>query len=221
MLRWVGAILLTATPACAGDTLTGAAKVLDGDTLELQGRLIDLYGIDAPEAEQVCARADGSRYRCGQTAAGVLRQRIGTTPVSCTPKGGDRQERLTAVCHVGETDLSAWMVAQGQGHALALRDVTGAYSGTEGVAWGLGSAYGSASSTSQPVGGGPTVERSRWKVASDKVVARLNSGRLPRRPVRGTTPDRRARKGVRLQAAALLASWGFASHSRPFNMAFQ
>lgn len=134
-LRWVGAILLTAAPACAGDTLTGAAKVLDGDTLELQGRRIDLYGIDAPEAEQVCARADGSQYRCGQTAAGALRQRIGTTPVSCTPQGGATQDRLTAVCHVGETDLSAWMVAQG--HALALRDVTGAYAATEGVAWGL------------------------------------------------------------------------------------
>ena len=180
MLRWVGAIVLTATPAFAGDTLTGAAKVLDGDTLELQGRLIDLYGIDAPETEQVCARADGGQYRCGQNAAGALRPRIGTPPVSCTPKGGATQDRLTAVCHVGETDLSAWMVAQG--HALAVRDITGVYSATEALRGACGSAYGPASSTSQPVGGGPTVERSRWKVANAKVVARLNSGRLPRRP---------------------------------------
>ena len=55
--------------------------------------------------------------------------------MSCTPQGGATQDRLTAVCHVGETDLSAWMVAQW--HALALRDVAGVYAATEGVAWGL------------------------------------------------------------------------------------
>lgn len=53
------------------------------------------------------------------------------------------------------------------------------------------------------------------------MMARLNADRLPNRPVRDATPDRRARKGVRLQAASLSASWGFASHSRPFSMAFQ
>lgn len=72
MLRWAGAIVLTATPAFASDTLTGAAKVLDGDTLELQGRLIDLYGLDAPEAEQVCAgrwQPVPLRAECGRRAS--------------------------------------------------------------------------------------------------------------------------------------------------------
>ncbi|WP_244413938.1 thermonuclease family protein [Methylorubrum extorquens] len=134
MLRWIGAIILVATPAFAGDALTGPVKVLDGDTLELQGRLVDLYGIDAPEAEQVCAMADESRYRCGEKAAAALRERIGTTSVSCLPQGGTTQDRLTAVCHLGETDLSAWMVVHG--HAIALRDGTGGYLAKQTHAWG-------------------------------------------------------------------------------------
>ena len=134
MLRWFVAIFLSAAPAFAGDVIKGVAKVSDGDTLEVQGHLVDLYGIDAPEAEQICAMADGTRYRCGQEAAAALRHQVGTAQVTCVPRTSTVPDRLTAVCHVGETDLSAWMVAHG--HGVALRDASGAYATQESRAWG-------------------------------------------------------------------------------------
>ena len=37
-------------------TVSGSAKVIDGDTLEVSGKRIRLFGIDAPEASQICER---------------------------------------------------------------------------------------------------------------------------------------------------------------------
>jgi len=45
----------------APNDLTGIASVMDGDTLDLHGKRIRLYGIDAPESLQSCSR-DGRRH---------------------------------------------------------------------------------------------------------------------------------------------------------------
>ena len=108
-----------ALPAQAAEPLKGHAAVIDGDTIELLGKRIDLYGIDAPEAAQTCETARGRSYRCGQTAANALRERIGTADVTCEPWGADAQGRLSALCRAGGEDLAAWMAANG--HALANR----------------------------------------------------------------------------------------------------
>jgi endonuclease YncB( thermonuclease family) len=34
--------------------ITGPATVIDGDTIDIEGRRIRLYGIDAPESRQTC-----------------------------------------------------------------------------------------------------------------------------------------------------------------------
>jgi len=54
-------------PASTQD-ITGGASVIDGDTIEVHGRRIRLYGIDAPESSQLCVRPNGERWRCGQQA---------------------------------------------------------------------------------------------------------------------------------------------------------
>ena len=63
---FVLAAALAATAAAAGD-----AEVKDGDTLSLGARDIRLFGIDAPEARQMCARADGTPWACGRAARSV------------------------------------------------------------------------------------------------------------------------------------------------------
>ena len=62
------AVLFPARAVLAGD-LTGQASIIDGDTLEIHGTRIRLWGIDAPESDQLCRNQDGEHYRCGQKAA--------------------------------------------------------------------------------------------------------------------------------------------------------
>ena len=38
----------------SGATLSGSARIVDGDTLEVRGTRIRLHGIDAPESGQSC-----------------------------------------------------------------------------------------------------------------------------------------------------------------------
>ena len=51
--------LLLALPAMADD-LTGQASIIDGDTLEIHGTRIRLWGIDAPESGQLCRDQDSN-----------------------------------------------------------------------------------------------------------------------------------------------------------------
>lgn len=112
--------------------LTGRASVIDGDTIEIHGRRIRLYGIDAPEAGQSCQDAAGASYRCGQRAALVLANKIGQAPIACEPKDVDQYRRTVAVCRADATDLNGWMVAEGQ--AVAYRQFSTAYVPAEDAA---------------------------------------------------------------------------------------
>jgi endonuclease YncB( thermonuclease family) len=104
--------------------LTGRASIIDGDTVEIHGQRIRLFGIDAPESRQTC-EAGGQIYRCGQQAALALADRIGQQTVACDKRDVDRYGRIVAVCRAGGEDVNAWMVRQGW--ALAYRRYSTAY----------------------------------------------------------------------------------------------
>lgn len=105
--------LFAVTPSTtSADSLVGRASVVDGDTLEIHGTRIRLYGIDAPESGQSCL-VKGKQSRCGQHAALALADKIGSRTVTCDPKDRDRYQRVVAVCRAGEEDLNAWMVSEG------------------------------------------------------------------------------------------------------------
>jgi len=105
--------LMAATAAAAPVVeVTGHVSVVDGDTIEIHGRLIRLYGIDAPEAGQTCSM-NGRPYRCGEEAALALSDFIGARLVACEKCDIDSYERIVAVCRVDGEDVGAWMVSQG------------------------------------------------------------------------------------------------------------
>ncbi len=66
MLRLV--LLFTLLPALALADVTGPARVVDGDTIEVAGERIRLHGIDAPESGQSCQRR-GVAWLCGAEAS--------------------------------------------------------------------------------------------------------------------------------------------------------
>ena len=99
--------------------IIGRASVIDGDTIEIRGQRIRLFGIDAPESRQTCTDQAGAAYRCGQNAAQALDYRISDAVVTCEPKDRDRYGRIVAVCRADGEDLSSWMT--GLGWALAFR----------------------------------------------------------------------------------------------------
>ena len=71
--------------------VTGRASVIDGDTIDVQGRRIRLHGIDASESGKRCRRAFGLvEYRCGKEAAFALADRIGARPVTWAVRDLDR-----------------------------------------------------------------------------------------------------------------------------------
>jgi endonuclease YncB( thermonuclease family) len=98
--------------AAGETTYAGPARVVDGDTLVVEGRRIRIFGIDAPERRQDCTR-DGEPYRCGDAASAALAQRIGERPISCSVRDTDRYGRAVAQCAADGQDLGGWMVAQG------------------------------------------------------------------------------------------------------------
>lgn len=93
--------------------LTGPATIIDGDTLEISGRRVRLWGIDAPETSQLCNRA-AATYQCGRDAAQALTSHVEGRTITCSPQGHeDRYRRIVAVCRLEGSDLGGWMVLQG------------------------------------------------------------------------------------------------------------
>lgn len=121
----VAVVLACATLSCSGATaaggatIVGKATVVDGDGLEIDGRKIRLFGIDAFESGQYCKRKDKTRWRCGQYATVALDRLAGGRTASCRVVNEDRYGRAVAVCKVDGTDLARAQVAEGW--ALAYR----------------------------------------------------------------------------------------------------
>jgi endonuclease YncB( thermonuclease family) len=65
-------LILGPRPIALADDLAGQASVIDGDTLEIHGTRIRLWGVDAPESSQLCRGEDSLQYRCGTKAANDL-----------------------------------------------------------------------------------------------------------------------------------------------------
>jgi endonuclease YncB( thermonuclease family) len=107
------AVLVAAGGTARSDSFTGQASVIDGDTLEIHGTRIRLWGIDAPESSQLCRGDDSLPYRCGAQAANDLDAFIARRPVSCIPISLDRYGRTVASCSVAGADLGEWLVQNG------------------------------------------------------------------------------------------------------------
>ncbi|KAK4535284.1 hypothetical protein CDCA_CDCA04G1309 [Cyanidium caldarium] len=112
------------------DGLRGKPRIVDGDTLELNGKRVRLFAIDAFESTQLCPLdvPDTSTHRpaaipCGREATTALQSLIGEHEVACECGGVDFFGRYVGVCRLDgpeDIDLNREMVRSGW--ALAFRN---------------------------------------------------------------------------------------------------
>ena len=93
-------------------------RVVDGDTIHLNGEKIRFTGIDTPELKQTCLK-EGVKDSCGVTAKQILNNKIGNNDVECISEGIDRYKRTLAECFVNNESLSSYLVRSG--YAFAYR----------------------------------------------------------------------------------------------------
>lgn len=112
LLVGLAALALLLPRFIGGRTVTGAAVMIDGDSLRLAGRELRLEGVDAPELDQVCDR-EGRSYGCGREAKWIAEQKLTRGELSCRVSGDDRYGRGLALCAVAGEDLNGALVREG------------------------------------------------------------------------------------------------------------
>lgn len=106
----------------ASDTteLIGRPRLIDGDSLKLNGHEVRMVGIDAPEGRQKCRR-NGQDWACGRDATRELSQMIGGREILCRVEGRDKHRRYLSTCEVGGRNLNQAMVEHGMAVSFGRR----------------------------------------------------------------------------------------------------
>jgi endonuclease YncB( thermonuclease family) len=86
--------------------------VLPSGILRSESRTIRLYGVALPERKRICAAPPGTRWACGNRAFVALRNLVEAKTLNCNVKQAS-EANLIAVCRIGRTDVSAWLLQEG------------------------------------------------------------------------------------------------------------
>ncbi len=113
-----GFIVLAMISTSSAAVLSGPARIVDGDTLEVTGVVIRLHGIDAPEAGQRCTSAKAGSWPCGEAAMDRLAELL-STRVTCKGTEHDAYGRLLAICQTFDGSVvNSLLVAEGYAWAF-------------------------------------------------------------------------------------------------------
>lgn len=97
-----------------GDAFEGnKIRVVDGDSLEIDGARIRLKGIDAPEYMQYCFDEDNNKYDCGKSAREYLSSLAQEKDFYCKLKDKDKYNRYLSVCYSDGKNVNKLMLKEG------------------------------------------------------------------------------------------------------------
>jgi endonuclease YncB( thermonuclease family) len=113
MLKQLALLGLLSGPAMAANV-----QIVDGDTLDIDGKRYRINGIDAPEAGQKCTSERGKDWSCGDVATNTLYNLTHGKSVSCKTLAIDSYGRDVARCTADGTDLAGAMVERGMAWAF-------------------------------------------------------------------------------------------------------
>ena len=103
--------------AWSGEVISGAVRVIDGDTIDVGNSRIRLYGIDAPESDQTCTTEQGQVWSCGSWVTDRVISLFAGREARCERLAKDKYNRIVARCTVGGVDMGRELVAQGRAFA--------------------------------------------------------------------------------------------------------
>lgn len=103
-------------PAQATD-FSGKMAFSDADTLKVGAVTVRLFGIDAPETDQSCKRANGKTWSCGKWATRSARTQFQGKTAQCRALGTDRYGRTVARCYSNGQDIAEVLVRSGVAQA--------------------------------------------------------------------------------------------------------
>ena len=87
-------------------------RIIDGDTIHLNGDKIRFSGIDTPEINQMCKK-DQIDIPCGEMAKELLIKKIGNTVPICILEDKDQYGRILGECYIEKESLSSYLVKEG------------------------------------------------------------------------------------------------------------
>jgi endonuclease YncB( thermonuclease family) len=85
-------------------------RVEAGGTIRADGHNLDLYGMELVRRNRICA-PEGVRWACGQRAFIAMRGLLEGQSISCSFIAATGPPK--AVCWVGDTDVTQWLLSQG------------------------------------------------------------------------------------------------------------
>lgn len=94
-------------------SVQAGVKIVDGDSLEMDGKSIRLIYIDAPEYKQTCFDVHGFEYNCGSVSTKALKEIISDKEVRCNSLGVDIYKRDLSECFVDDININIEMLKQG------------------------------------------------------------------------------------------------------------
>ena len=105
----------------SSEKIYGIPKVIDGDTIKIDNFKIRLFGIDAPEIDQICQKpwisinffSLNKNYKCGEVSSYKLKNYLKDDSIYCQIKGKDRYRRYLGICYKNKSDINKWMVTNG------------------------------------------------------------------------------------------------------------